>query len=140
MEKYVRVMDGIKSNAGGFEYKLDEINISDNWNPNERESEKIGGFNFTTEDKILRWLHRGDTIYDVIIPEDAEIILFNEEKGIYRTNKIIDSIRLLGNCSNKSNYEYTDEEVKKIFAAIELEIREAKSKYQSKSKNKKFEL
>ena len=89
MEKYVRVMDGIKSNAGGFEYKLDEINISDNWNPNERESEKIGGFNFTTEDKILRWLHRGDTIYDVIIPEDAEIILFNEEKGIYRTNKII---------------------------------------------------
>lgn len=57
-----------------------------------------------------------------------------------RTNKIIDSIRLLGNCSNKSNYEYTDEEVKKIFAAIELEIREAKSKYQSKSKNKKFEL
>ena len=24
--KYVRVMDGLKSNAGGFEYKLDEIN------------------------------------------------------------------------------------------------------------------
>ena len=89
MKKYVRVMDGIKSNAGGFEYKLDEINISDNWNPNENESEKMGGFNFTTEDKILRWLHRGDTLYDVIIPEDAEMILCNEEKGIYRTNKII---------------------------------------------------
>ena len=28
MKKYVRVMDGIKSNAGGFEYKLDEINIA----------------------------------------------------------------------------------------------------------------
>ena len=27
--KYVRVMDGLKSNAGGFEYKLDVINISE---------------------------------------------------------------------------------------------------------------
>lgn len=57
-----------------------------------------------------------------------------------RTNKIIDSIRLLGNCANKSNYEYTDEDVKKIFTAIEAEIRDVKAKYQSKSKNKKFEL
>lgn len=57
-----------------------------------------------------------------------------------RTNKIIDSIRLLGNCANKSNYEYADEDVKKIFTAIEAEIRDVKAKYQSKSKNKKFEL
>ena len=26
--KYVRVMDGLKSNANGFEYKLDEINMN----------------------------------------------------------------------------------------------------------------
>ena len=89
MEKYVRVMDGIKSNAGGFEYKLDEINISNNWNPNENEPDKMGGFNFCSEDKILRWLHRGDTIYDVIIPENAEIVLCNAEKGVWRANKII---------------------------------------------------
>lgn len=89
MKKYVRVMDGIKSNAGGFEYKLDEINISNNWNTNENDPDKMGGFNFGSEDKILRWLHRGDTIYDVIIPEDAEIVLCNEEKGVWRANKII---------------------------------------------------
>lgn len=89
MQKYVRVMDGIKSNAGGFEYKLDEINYSDNWNPNETEPDKMGGFNFGSEDKILRWLHRGDTIYDVIVPEDAEVVLCNEEKGVWRANKII---------------------------------------------------
>ena len=89
MEKFVRVMDGVRSNAGGFEYKLDEINISNNWNPNENEPEKVGGFNFGSENKILRWLHRGDTIYDVIIPKDAEIILCNEEKGVWRANKII---------------------------------------------------
>ncbi len=89
MNKYVRVMDGLKSNAGGFEYKLDEINISNIWDTSTLEPEKMGGFNFCTEDKILRWLHRGDTIYDVIIPTDAEIILCDEEKGIYRSNKII---------------------------------------------------
>ena len=89
MTKYVRVMDGIKSNAGGFEYKLDKINIAKKWNPNNLDPEEMGGFNFGCEDKILRWLHRGDTIYDVIIPEDAEVIKVDDEKGIYRANKII---------------------------------------------------
>lgn len=57
-----------------------------------------------------------------------------------RTNRIIDQIRLLGNCANKSNYEYTNEEVKRIFTAIESELKETKNKFQAKSKNKKFEL
>ena len=89
MTKYVRVMDGLKSNAGSFEYKLDEINVAKNWNPDNLNPEEMGGFNFGTEDKILRWLHRGDTIYDVIIPEDTEVIKVDNEKGIYRANKII---------------------------------------------------
>ena len=89
MDKYVRVMDGLKSNAGGFKYKLNEINVANNWNPNSNDPESMGGFNFGTEDKILRWLHRGDTLYDVIIPEDAEVVPVNKEKGIFRSNKII---------------------------------------------------
>ena len=89
MTKYVRVMDGIKSNQGGFEYKIDEVNIANTWNPNASDSKEMGGFNFSSEDKILRWLHRGDTIYDVIIPKDAQVVLCDEEKGIYRTNRII---------------------------------------------------
>ena len=58
MNKYVRVTDGLKSNAGGFDYKLDEINIASKWDTSTFDSEKMGGFNFGTEDKILRWLHR----------------------------------------------------------------------------------
>ena len=57
-----------------------------------------------------------------------------------RTNKIIESIRLLGNCSNRSNYSYSEEDVKKIFSAIESELKIAKQRYQTKSKNSKFEL
>ena len=46
-----------------------------------------------------------------------------------RTNKIIDMIQLLGNCSNASTYDYTQQDVEKIFAAIENELREAKKKF-----------
>ena len=52
----------------------------------------MGGFNFSTEDKILRWLVRGDTIYDVEIPGDADIVdCINESAphGVFRSNKII---------------------------------------------------
>ena len=89
MSKYVRVMDGLKSNANGFEYILNEVNVALKWDPKANDAKEMGGFNFSTEDKILRWLHRGDTIYDVIVPDDAEVVLCDEEKGVYRSNKII---------------------------------------------------
>ena len=46
-----------------------------------------------------------------------------------RTNKIIDMIQLLGNCSNASAYDDTQQDVDKIFGAIESELREAKKKF-----------
>lgn len=46
-----------------------------------------------------------------------------------RTNKIIDLLQLLGNCSNLSAYDYTKQDVDKIFTAIEVEVREAKKKF-----------
>ena len=50
-----------------------------------------------------------------------------------RTNKIINMIRLLGNCSNTSNYEYSDADVNQIFSAIENELKECKRKFQNTS-------
>ena len=46
-----------------------------------------------------------------------------------RTNKIIDMLQLLGNCSNTSAYDYTSQDIDKIFNAIEAEVREAKKKF-----------
>ena len=40
-----------------------------------------------------------------------------------RTNKIIDMLQLLGNCSNANAYDYTQKDVDKIFNAIESEVR-----------------
>ena len=58
-----------------------------------------------------------------------------------RTNKIIDTMRLLGNCSNKNNYEFTEKEVDKIIKVLEKELRDLKSKFnESLKKNDKFQL
>ena len=58
-----------------------------------------------------------------------------------RTNKIIEMMRLLGNCSVKSNYDYSDEVVKKIFSALEKELKITKNKFLGlDSNNEKFTL
>lgn len=58
-----------------------------------------------------------------------------------RTNRIIDNLRLLGNCSSKSNYEYTDEDIKKIFGAIEREVKATKNRYLGvEAKTERFTL
>ncbi len=59
-----------------------------------------------------------------------------------RTNKIIDMIQLLGNCSNQSQYEYTQKDVNKIFNAIQVELDAAKKRYskQDSQKGSKFKL
>ena len=46
-----------------------------------------------------------------------------------RTNEILEKIRILGNCSNKSSYEYTDEEINKIFSEIEKQLKLTKAKF-----------
>ena len=48
-----------------------------------------------------------------------------------RTNRIIDQLRLLGNCSNRLAYEYSDKDVNKIFSAIEGAVSDAKKRFKS---------
>lgn len=56
-----------------------------------------------------------------------------------RTRAIIQKIRILGNCANRNAYEYGDDEVRKIFAAIEEQIREARARFRS-PQDKDFQL
>ncbi|MBN2238979.1 MAG: hypothetical protein JW712_04335 [Dehalococcoidales bacterium] len=58
-----------------------------------------------------------------------------------RVNKVLESLDNLAKCSNKRNYEYTDDEVRKIFREIERKVREVKSQYQGTTGNtQKFRL
>lgn len=58
-----------------------------------------------------------------------------------RTNKIIESIALLGNLSNSSYYEYTPEQIEAMFSAIQEELDAQKKRFANESpKKKKFRL
>lgn len=56
-----------------------------------------------------------------------------------RTNEILEKIRILGNCSNKSSYEYTEEEVNKIFNEIDKQLKLTKAKFLG-GKRERFKL
>ena len=43
-----------------------------------------------------------------------------------RTLRILDDLRLLGNCANTGTYSYSEEDISKIFSAIEKEVRRIK--------------
>ena len=51
-----------------------------------------------------------------------------------RTNKIKD-LASLSNLSNRSNYSYSDEDVRKIFGAINSELKVAQSRFESNLKS-----
>lgn len=92
MEKFLKVMFGDESRAGSepFKFKIGEENIASDWNPENKEN--VGGFSISVENQIARWLVRGDTLYDVILPENTEIIKINNPStpdGVFKVNKLI---------------------------------------------------
>jgi Neuraminidase (sialidase) len=71
-----------------------------------------------------------------------------EEKGdrfrrlaSQRTNNVLKAVQVLGNCSNKSTYSYTPEEINKIFAEIERKLKETKTLFRTGNiQGKEFRL
>lgn len=58
-----------------------------------------------------------------------------------RTNKAIDMIRLIGNCANKSTYDYTEKDVNKIFDTLKRELNIAREQFNNiNKKNNDFKL
>ena len=52
-----------------------------------------------------------------------------------RTNAVLERLRILGHCVNPQFYEYSEEDVKKIFRAIEKELKVVKMKFQNSTKS-----
>lgn len=57
-----------------------------------------------------------------------------------RGDRVLKEIALLGNLSNQRNYEYSDAEVQKLFAAIEAELKDCRSKFAHKSRRRRIEF
>ena len=56
-----------------------------------------------------------------------------------RTQRILEDLRLLGNCSNTGNYAYTEADINKIFNEIGREIKRVRNLFE-KSDKQKFSL
>jgi len=56
-----------------------------------------------------------------------------------RTNDVLERLRILGNCANRAQYEYSTDDVRKIFKAIEAEVNVIKMKFKD-GETQKFSL
>jgi len=63
-----------------------------------------------------------------------------ERLAVYRTNEVLKRLKVLGNCANRSAYEYTEEEVNKIFNEIEKYIKDTRVKFHFPKGRKEFHL
>ena len=52
-----------------------------------------------------------------------------EKVASNRVQKIIDFLNLLKNCSNRNNYEYTEDDVQLMFSEIQKALKDAKNAY-----------
>lgn len=46
-----------------------------------------------------------------------------------RVNRALNDIRLIGNLSNRNNYDYTSEEVDRIFRALDSELKQVRARF-----------
>jgi hypothetical protein len=53
-----------------------------------------------------------------------------------RTNDVLERIFPISNCSNTGNYEYSDDEVVKIFGEIDRALRVARGKFKGEKRNR----
>ena len=49
-----------------------------------------------------------------------------------RTQKILDTIDLLGNLSNKANYTFTEQQYRRMFTAIRAGVRDCEARFTGK--------
>ena len=57
-----------------------------------------------------------------------------------RVNNAIKNIQLIGNLSNTNNYDYSNEDVAKIFKVLKEEIQTAEARFRRTDRKKKFKL
>lgn len=50
-----------------------------------------------------------------------------------RVTRVLKDLRLVGNLANKGNYSYTEEDVKRIYQAVEGEMKNLKRRFEDSS-------
>lgn len=52
-----------------------------------------------------------------------------------RTQAVLEKLRVLGNCSNRQAYEYSEADVEKIFDAIDEQVRLTKARFEDRKRS-----
>ena len=60
--------------------------------------------------------------------------------AVARTNSILQRLKVLSNCSNRHIYEYTEDDIDKIFSEIERKVKEMKAKFHYPKQKGEFKL
>lgn len=63
-----------------------------------------------------------------------------ERLAVYRTNEILKKLKVLGNCANRSAYEYNEVDVNKIFSEIDRQVKEVRAKFHYPKSRGNFKL
>lgn len=85
--KYVKAMDELKTKENI--YKLNEKNVATDWNPFADNNLDYGGYSYTNEESVIRWLYKGNYVYEVTIPDGADTVKLSDSVDLFRTNEII---------------------------------------------------
>jgi hypothetical protein len=92
--------------------------------------------------QIVRYIANTLIIY-TLVPEYMN--MDHKEKSIRfqrlaakRTTEVLDRLRILGNCSDSRSYAYNEEEIDKIFRAIEEQVKIVKAQFKKPKKGFKL--
>ena len=88
--KYYKVIQTINEYRDGNIFPIDEVVVANKEiNLNALDNTEMGGFCVTTYNCCFRWLIRGDSLCEVIIPEDGKLLKTISDSGIYVCDKMI---------------------------------------------------
>lgn len=88
--KYYRFIQTERGYEDGRRFPINEIVKCDKKvNLNAEDMAQMGGFFISDKDFIVRWLIRGDTLCEVIIPENEKIYKTSTQYGVYLADTII---------------------------------------------------
>lgn len=57
-----------------------------------------------------------------------------------RGDRLLKDLELLGNLSNRHNYEYSEEDIRKLFGVIEAELRDCKARFRTATPKRRIDF
>ena len=57
-----------------------------------------------------------------------------------RTNRVLKTLKILGNCADRSRYQYAKEDMERIFLAVDRRLNKTKARFDLPTDKEEFKL